>query len=220
MFEYFVLAGTTAQSSSDHLRGIIGLIAIPVVIIIIALIGGHFGKKKRAKFVDKINSEHPFKESYNNVHITEDGLLIIESINIGKVYNSSCLVTYNNNNKGFLALVYKLSDIGSLCPYTHTVRLVNKYGHGNQQTTTYVFNVLNSELDPIVPETTGSKRKLSKSEIKKINNGSEINGGAYKDDHDLKEIVGMIQRNAPHIQIAAYDQVEERKNTRNYMAKK
>ncbi len=219
MNEWLILAGTTAKTSGDHIRGILAMILIPAVIIVIAVLAGISGKKKKAKFMETLSKEHPFKESYKNVHITEDKLLIIESANVGKVYNNSCLINGNNNNKGFLSIVYKLDEVAFVCPFTHTVRIVNKYGHGNQATTTYVFNVLNSEMDPIVPDTAG-KKTLSKGDVKKITKGEVINGSAFEDDHDLKEVVAMIQRNASHVQQADYEKMEERKKTRNYMAKK
>ena len=99
MNEWLILAGTTAKTSGDHIRGILAMILIPAVIIVIAVLAGLSGKKKKAKFMETLSKEHPFKESYKNVHITEDKLLIIESANVGKVYNNSCLINGNNNNK-------------------------------------------------------------------------------------------------------------------------
>ncbi len=204
----YLLAAQTAKSSGDHIRGIIAIIGIVLLIIVAVILGSKSGKKKAAKLIASLQESHPFKESYKNAHITTDGLLIIESANTEKVFDTSVLANANNNNKGYIAYAYKLSDISYVCPYVHSVRYVNKYGHGNQHTDTFVFSVLNSNLAPLVPESL-AKKEISKSTLKKVANSDLINGGGYKDDHDLKEVIAMIHRNAPSIQTVDYEKVKE-----------
>ena len=208
LFEMMALAAKTSES--NPLR-YLGIFIIPAVIVIIVLIGKTVGKKKANKFLEEIQHQHPFKESMGNVHITDDGLILIE-------HAADLTKSYGTKN-GYLAIAYKLEDIHFVCPYVHRVRFVNKYGHGNQHTDFFAVTFLDENKDPILPTNVG-KKKLSKSELKRIEKGTQRNGLSLSSEKEQAEAIAFIRRHAPQVQVLDYQEMQERKDTRNYMAKK
>lgn len=205
------MAALAAESSSDKIRGLLGILILPTIIILIVVIGKVVGKKKANKFLADLQQAHPFKESKGNTHITEDGLILIE-------HAEELARAYGTKN-GYRAVSYKMDDIHYLCPYVRRVRLVNKYGHGNQYTDFYVLAFLNENKDPILPTNVG-KKKISKSELKRIEKGQQGNGLTLSSEKEQDETIAFLQRHMPNAKILDYQEMKERTDTRNYMAKK
>ena len=209
----------TAQTAGDHIRGIAALIGIPLVIVLIVVLTSKASKKKNKKigdkFLEELNSEHPFKESLKAIHFTEDGYIIRETYDGVPIDNNSILMTRKQKSMGYLAYFYKLDDIKNLMMYTHTIRMVNKYGHGNQiMSTTYMVCLLDENLRPIIPEIrcTG---KMDKSLSKRVAKGDLKNVSiGFESEADSVAVAQMIKRYRPDIGQVDYDQVQERLKTK------
>ena len=167
------------------------------------------------KFLEDLNAEHPFKESFKAIHFTEDGYIIHETYDGVPIDNNSILMTRTQKAMGYLAYFYKLDDIKSVMMYTHTVKMVNKYGHGNSvMSTTYMVSLLDENLRPIIPEVrcTG---KMDKSLAKKIKKGDlKYVSVGFELEADSATFAQMVKRYRPDIGEVDYDQVRERLKTK------
>ena len=216
---YLFMLAQTAQSTSDHIRGIAALIGIPLIIVIIVVVTSRSSKKKNKgigdKFLEDLKSEHPFKESFKGIHFTEDGYIIRETYDGVPIDNNSVLMTRKQKAMGYLAYFYKLDNIKNVMMYTYTVKLVNKYGHGNRvMSTTYVVSLLDENIHPIIPEVrcTG---KMDKALTKKINKGElkDVSIG-FESEVDSISFAEMVKRYIPDIKEVDYDTVKEKLKTR------
>lgn len=214
----FLLA-QSEKSAGTVIRGIAGMLIIPLVIVIIVVLTSKASKKKNKKIGDKfledLNAEHPFKESFKAIHFTEDGYIIHETYDGVPIDNNSILMTRTQKAMGYLAYFYKLDDIKSVMMYTHTVKMVNKYGHGNSvMSTTYMVSLLDENLRPIIPEVrcTG---KMDKSLAKKIKKGDlKYVSVGFELEADSATFAQMVKRYRPDIGEVDYDQVRERLKTK------
>ncbi|MBP5187421.1 MAG: hypothetical protein J6040_10260 [Clostridiales bacterium] len=206
----FLLAAQTAKTTADHIRGILGALIIPAVILIIVLIGKAVGKRSAKKIIADLQSKHPFTESFGNVHFTEDGLILIEHADdLSKAYGT---------RNGKLAIAYKLADIKFVCPYVNRLRIVNRYGHGNSYTDFFIVAFLDKNNDPVVPINVG-KKQLSKSELKKMAKGTRANGLSLSTEEEQEEAIARIQRHAPHVERLDYEEMKIRRDLKKHLPK-
>ena len=123
--------------------------------------------------------------------------------------------------EGYKAYTFKLEDIKNICLYTHVVKMVNKYGHGNQVLAThYLCLILGEELQPIYSKLkcTG---KLDKKRMKKYEAGEPIlDSVSFSTEADSAAAAALIKKYAPHVKEVDYETYKERKATRDYMTKK
>ena len=217
MSTFFLLA-QTAQSTSDHIRGIAALIGIPLIIVIVVVLTSRSSKKKNKeigdKFLEELKAEHPFKESFKAVHFTEDGYIIRETYDGVPIDSNSIQMTRKQKAMGYLAYFYKLDDIKNIMLYTYSVKLVNKYGHGKVTSTTYMVSLLDEDKLPVIPEVrcTGKmdkslEKRLKKRELKSTSIGFEL-------EADSAAFAEMVKRYLPEIKEVDYDQVRERLKTK------
>ncbi|MBO4495217.1 MAG: hypothetical protein J5752_05110 [Clostridiales bacterium] len=212
-FNFLVEAATKNQSSDISMPAMIGLIAGVIVIIVIVIVCNIVGKKKGKelgdKFLAELQAEHPFAESIKGVHFTKDGYLITENYDGKPINKSSSKITRAQKRRGYVAIIYKLSDIKYVSLYAFNVKLVNNYGHGQIISTGYNCAVLDENLKPLYPEfkCTG---KLDKAYLKNYEKG-DLKGTslAFVEEKDSVMCAALVKKYAPHVQEVAYEKVEE-----------
>ena len=208
----FLLAAAK-QSNDVSMTTMIILIAVVVLIIVLVIVSNILGKKKGKKigdqFLAELQEEHPFLESVKGVHFTKDGYLITENYDGKPINKSSSKMNRVQKRRGYVAMIYKLSDIKYVSTYVFNVKLVNGYGHGQIISTGYNCAVLDENLKPLKPEfkCTG---KLDKAFLKNYELG-ELKGTslAFTEEKDSVMCAALVKKYAPHVQEVAYEKVQE-----------
>lgn len=212
-FNYLVEAATKQQSSDVSMTTMIILIAVVVLVIVLVIVSNILGKKKGKKvgdqFLAELQAEHPFVESVKGVHFTKDGYLISENYQGKPINKNSSKMTRAQKRLGYVARIYKFSDIRCVSTYVYNVKMVNSYGHGQIISTGYNCIILDEDLKPLLPEfkCTG---KLDKSYLKSFTN-RELKGTAlsFSEEKDSVMCAALIKKYAPHVQEVEFEKVQE-----------
>ncbi|MBR2750500.1 MAG: hypothetical protein IKM88_14370 [Lachnospiraceae bacterium] len=215
MFDLFVEAATKQKSSAVSMPVMIGLIAGVIAIIVIVIVCNIIGKKKGKelgdKFLSELQAEHPFQESVKGAHITKDGYLIWENYQGNPINKSSSSMTRAQKRIGYLAYIYKLSDIKSISSYVYNLKI---QGYGNILKTEYKVLPMDEDLKPLTPQIkcTG---KLDK-KIEKAFSKGDIKEAAINLDseEDSVKLMGMIKAAVPSVREADFEKVQEKAKKR------